>query len=127
MNRKFFSILALTILFFVSAQPVNADGIPGAVYVDTNYTGSEDGTEAHPYNTLKEGEFFARAQSGGAWIYLKQTDGSWNKSHYIGPTFSGASGIPFANVVTYSALAVLSLILILIGWKFQRQSHQLNR
>lgn len=129
MKNRSFQILALVlvILLMSSAPTVYADGIPGEVYVDINYIGTEDGTQSHPYNTPQEGKAFAQTQSGGAWIYLKQTDGTWSKSEYVKSAVLGATGVPLTNVVIYTALAVLALILILIGAKLQHRSRQLRR
>jgi hypothetical protein len=124
-TKRLLVIVALTMMFLISAHPVYAAGA-GSVYVDTAWTGGEDGTQSHPYNTLQEGVAFAQAQAGGAWIYTKQTDGTWLKYRYIPPAIPGATGIPLANIAIYALLAVLALALILVGWQFQRRSRQLN-
>lgn len=126
MIRKNFAIMALALALLVYAQPALADGVPGIVYVDTSYTGTEDGTKEHPYNTLLEGEAFARAQSGEAWIFLKQPDDTWEQHEYIRPAVAGVTGIPLSNIALYSLLGFLALGLVLLGRQLKRRSRQLT-
>ena len=124
MKKRLILIVMLGLTFLAGAHPVRADGVPGAVYVDTNNTGSEDGTQSHPYNTLKEGRAFAQALPGGAWIYQKQADGSWSRIEYDPPATPGTTGIPLPKVALYSLLAVLAVGLMLSGWLLQRKSQK---
>ncbi len=70
----------------------NAAGTPPSLYVDTNYTGSEDGSVIRPFNTLNEGMSYARSLATGALIYVKQADGTWLLYGYVSPINPGVSG-----------------------------------
>jgi hypothetical protein len=126
MAKRLILVAVLATTFLTSTLPVRADGLPGAVYVDTNYTGTEDGTPTHPYNTRQEGIAFAQAQPGGAWLYTRQADGSWNGGEFIRPTLPGVTGTPLADVALYILLVALALSLLLIGWLLRRRSQQLR-
>jgi hypothetical protein len=122
-KRFTFILLAITILAI--AFPVHAQGV-GAVYVDPAWTGSEDGSQSKPYNTPTEGINAARAMSGGAYVYTKNTDGTWGPGVYYPGTNTGHLGTPIPDALLYTLLAVLALGLILAGWYFQRRSRQLQ-
>lgn len=123
MLKKFLMLTTLVMFLWAGVLPVSAAAI-GNVYVDTAYTGSEDGTEQHPYNTLQEGIAFAQAQTGGAWLYIKQSNGQWLKFQYVPPSIPGATGVPITDTVQYALLAALALGLLFIGWQFQRRARQ---
>lgn len=123
MIKKLITVLFLAAFILISAQPALADGVPGSIYVDTAYAGSEDGTQAKPYNTVNEARALARSMPGGAWIYLKQGD-TWNRLEYVKPVVSGVTGIPLATAAIYALLAVLTLGLLFVGWQFQRRARQ---
>jgi hypothetical protein len=89
--RKYFLIMLLTLTALTNAHPVYAQAV-STVYVDKSYTGTEDGTQSRPYNTLVEGIALARALSNGGLVYLKQADGSWKLYGYIAPGISGPTG-----------------------------------
>lgn len=62
------------------------------IYVDTSYIGTEDGSQSRPYNTMNEGVSAARSRANGAYIYTKQSDGTWRYHSYVAPINPGASG-----------------------------------
>lgn len=126
MIKRFFLIAVLAITFLASSLPVYAQAA-GNIYVDTAWTGSEDGTQSKPYNTETEGINAARAMPGGAYVYVKLSDGvTWSAGKYYAPYVSGATGTSLADTALYALLAVLALGLILVGWRFQRKSRQLK-
>ena len=125
MKKTYALVMLLAIALLATAFPVQAQGIVD-VYVDTAYTGSESGTQAQPYNTLQEGRAFAQAQPNGGWLYVKQADGSWQRQQYIPPARPGISGAPLTDAMLYGLMAVLALVLILVGWQFQRRSRLLR-
>lgn len=119
-----FVLIALAILF--ASQPAQAQGVPGAIYVDTAYTGTESGTSTQPYNDLVEAINAARSRTGGAWIYEKQTDGSWKRTIFVNPTVSGPTGETLPMVTVYALLAVAALVLAVIGLQLRQRSRQLQ-
>jgi len=125
MIKRFTFIVLLALTILAVAIPAHAQGV-GSVYVDTAYTGSEDGTQAKPYNTLNEGITAARAMTGGAYVYVKNADGTWGQGTYYASTYQGRYGDPIPDALLYTLLAVLALGLILAGWYFQRRSRQLR-
>lgn len=125
MTKRFVILVLLALAFLAMSFPVQAQAA-GNVYVDTAYTGTEDGTQEKPYNTLLEGRAFAQAQAGGAWLYVKQADGSWLRQQYIPPAISGNTGTPITTVLQYALLALLAAVLIFLGWQFQRRSRLLR-
>ena len=119
-----FVLIALAVLF--ASQPAQAQGVPGAIYVDPAYTGTESGTSSQPYNELGEAINAARSRSGGAWIYEKQTDGTWRRTIYVSPVVSGPTGESLPMVTVYALLAVVALALAVVGLQFRRRSRQLQ-
>lgn len=119
-----FVLIALAVL--LASQPAKAQGIPGAIYVDPAYTGTESGSSTQPYNELGEAINAARALSGGAWIYEKQTNGSWRRTIYVSPVVSGPTGDPLPMVTVYALLAVVALVLAVAGLQLRRRSRQLQ-
>lgn len=126
MIKKLVLIVILAAMFSFGVSAARAAGVPVPIYVDTGYTGTEDGTQAHPYNTLQEGIAFAQAQPGGGWVYVKQADGSWKLDRYVSPVVSGATGIPLAQATLYALLGALTLVLLLAGWLLQRRARHLR-
>ena len=125
MIKRFFFIVVLVVVFLFVALPVHAQGV-GTIYVDKAWTGSENGTQSNPYNTEQEGINAARNSTGGAFVYIKQADGTWGTGTYYAPTYTGGLGTPLPPAVLYILLALLALGLILLGWYFQRRSKQLR-
>ena len=125
MLKRIILILALVMVLATSAHPTLAAGVPGSIYVDTNYTGSEEGTQDKPYNTIEEARAIAKNLPGGAWIYLKQGE-TWSRIEYVRPVVSGATGIPLADAAIYALLAIVALALILAGWQLRRRARQLE-
>lgn len=122
MEKRLVLLFVVLAAFLASAGSVLAFQAPVSVYVDSAYVGSEDGSQTKPYNTMNEAIYYARNQPGGGWIYVKQPDGSWKYDHpepYVRP---GPSGTPLAGSVLFALLAVLSLILIIVGWILLRRA-----
>lgn len=75
-KRKFFILVSLIIFSFVCKAQI--------IYVDAgNSTGIEDGTQLHPYNTIKEG---INAAIPGSTVMIKQgtyvPDESWSGNNH---------------------------------------------
>lgn len=131
----------LFMILLTGTHSVVAQGTLVYVYIDTSHTGVEAGTENEPYNTLQEGRAFAQAQLDGAWIKVKQSDGTWKTQEYVPPVRSGASGGPkdetpiatstplspestgtlLSDAVIYGLLAVFALALMLVVYQYQRR------
>ncbi len=125
MIKRLVLIAILAVTFVIGVNTAYA-AVPVNVYVDTGNTGTEDGTQAHPYNTPQEGIAFAQAQPGGGWVYFKQANGSWGTPIYVGPVVSGATGVPLPTATLYALLGVLSLGLLLAGWLLLRRARRLR-
>ena len=125
MIKRFTFVMLFALTILAVAFPAHAQGV-GAVYVDTAWTGSEDGSQSKPYNTLNEGITAARAMTGGAYVYVKNADGTWGQGTYYASTYPGRYGEQISDALLYTLLAVLALGLILAGWYFQRRSRQLQ-
>lgn len=121
------SVLLFVVLaaLLVNVAPALAYAAPIVVYVDTAYTGSEEGTQDKPYNTVAEADAVAQNDPGGGVIMVKK-NGVYVYDHFVSSVKPGQTGIPLAGPVLYGLLIVLSLILILLGWQFQRRSRQLQ-
>ena len=125
-KKLFLLILVLTVMFVANVSPAFADA-PPPVYVDEDRTdANEDGTKDNPYNTVNEAKAFAQAQPSGGYIYTRNANDQWVKGSYIPPVRSGAGGAPFSDVMLYILLFILALVLIFLGWRFQRNSRQLK-
>jgi hypothetical protein len=122
------SVLLFVVLLAVlaSARPVWALEPPIVVYVDTAYTGTEEGTQDKPYNTIAEANAVAQNNPGGGGLVMVKKNGTYVPDHFVPSVKPGQTGIPLAGPVLYALLAVLSLILILVGWQFARRSRQLQ-
>ncbi len=125
MIKRLVLIASLAVMVVIGVSTARA-AVPVQVYVDTSYTGTEDGTQAHPYNTRQEGVAFAQAQPGGGWVYLKQADGTWGTPFYVSPVVSGATGVPLPEATLYALLGALSLGLLLSGWLLRRRARRLK-
>jgi hypothetical protein len=125
MLRRSMLLCILLLAVLVSVRPAQALEAPIVVYVREDYSGTETGTEAEPYNTVKEATDKARNTNGGGVILIWQTDGYVYHSSVegVGP---GQTGLPIAGPVLYALLAMLSLILILAGWQFARRARRLQ-
>jgi hypothetical protein len=124
MIKRLTFIVLFTLALLATAFPVHAQ--VQDIYVDLAWKGTESGTQAEPYNMLDEARAFAQAKPGGAWLNVKQADGTWRRTEYVPPVKPGPYGIPLANATLYALLAVLALALILVGWRFQRRYAQLQ-
>jgi len=126
MKRLFLLFVILAATFATGTYPVAAQA-PGAIYVDPyRVSGNEDGTKANPYNDKKEGEAYLQALPYGGDLYIKDANGNWIGPIPIDPAKPGISGTPIPKSTLYVLLAVLALVLILVGWQFQRRSRQLQ-
>jgi hypothetical protein len=116
MVKRFALALSVMVLLLLAGSlPVLAQG-PINVYVDTDWTGSEDGSKEHPYNTMAEGMAMAQAnQHGGGYIYTLQEDGTWSYYTYVPPVYSGSQGTPLPQLTLYVLLAILAVGLIVLG------------
>lgn len=118
------SILLLVVLaaLMVSATPALAHQYPITLYVDTAYTGPEYGTELEPYNSLEEAVAEAQAQPYGAYIWIKQTDGTWWYYGYIATVNPPITGLALTGPALIALLAAVCLLLVLGGWFLLRRS-----
>jgi hypothetical protein len=122
------SVLMLVLAFGVhpafAADPPPPCPVQPCVYVDPDRdpAGNEDGKPESPYNTINEGNAYARAQtgSGGAYVISKNADGTWT-TKYVDSVSSGAGGLPFPKLTLYLLSAAVALSLILAGWLLQRK------
>ena len=134
MPKRFFLLLVfLAVAFLFSVRlaiaqteaPPKCD-VPPCVYVDRTKTdGNEDGSDVHPYNTEDEGKALAQSQPHGAWMWVKDPNGTWRKE-FVPRAEAGAYGVPFPDMLLYILAAILALVLILVGWWLLRRSRQLQ-
>ena len=125
MLKRLVLLFVVLIALLASAAPAMAYVAPVVLFVDTAYTGSEDGTQEKPYNTITEADNAGQSAPGGGVIMVKK-NGVYVYDHFVNSVRPGQTGIPLAGPVLYGILAVLSLILILAGWQFQRRSRRLQ-
>lgn len=125
MKRIFLPVFLLAVLFLSGVVPAFAQSGPVDVYVDTSRPGAnEDGSQTNPYNTEKEGKAYAQSQTGGGWVYVKNTaTGTWTKT-YIPPVKSAPTGEPIPSFVLYTILGILAILLILAGQYLLKKSRQ---
>ncbi len=123
MIKRLILVILLAITFLASGPMAHALALPVNVYVDFAWTGGEDGTQSKPYNTIQEATAFAQSKPGGGNIYIKQGN-DWVFSGFVASVNPGAGGVPLTDALIYSLLAFLALVLILVGWQFQRRSRQ---
>jgi hypothetical protein len=130
MLRKGFilGILLLAVLF-VSVVPALAQfGSPEPVYVDPYRTAEkENGTKTKPYNTTQEGRAVGQANPNGAYLYVRNPDGSWpSNPTYVAPVISGVGGAPLPTITLYLILGIAALIFIVLGLSLQHRSRSLR-
>ena len=130
MLRKGFILLVLLVaILFVSTISAFAQfGEPERIYVDPYRTAEkENGSKEKPYNTRQEGWAVGQAQPNGAYLYVRKPDGSWPSSgRYVPPVISGVGGAPFPTMTINLILALVAIVLILLGWQFQKRSRKLQ-
>ena len=128
MAKKFFFCVLLVVVIVLSGALSVAAQSPGEIFVDPSRSpvGNEDGTQASPYSTRKEGEAYAQSLQSGGYIYVKQQDGTWKQDTFIPPVKSGSYGTPLPRIIIYILLAVLAVVLSLAGWQFLRRANQLQ-
>src|SRR5262245_16851238 len=121
------SVLLFVLLLAVLASTGAARALEGpiVVYVDTAYTGSEEGTQDKPYNTVAEANAVAQTSPNGGVVMVKK-NGTYTYDHFVLPVEPGDDGLPLAGPALYALLAALSLLLILAGGLFARRSRQLR-
>jgi hypothetical protein len=131
MKRKILFAVAIAVFAFsFGVHPVLADDpppacpVPPCVYVDPqrNPAGNEDGTLANPYNTYNEGQGYALAQTNGAYVIVKNPDGTWTQPDHIDGATLGRGGITLPKFTIYLLVAVLALSLMVAGRILQRRS-----
>lgn len=133
--KKACSLIAIIVLILGGmllsiTQPVTALGTPTpeSVYVDkTRQDGNEDGTEGNPYSEYEEGQAYAQSLDYGGKLYVRdQPNGEYEYyGVYKGVTAQGG-GVGLPALTVYFLLAILSLILILAGWRLKGRSHHLQ-
>ena len=126
MLKRSVLLVVLLAAFLVSARAVRALEGPIVLYVDTAYTGTEDGSADKPYNTVAEANAVAQNNPNGGVIMVKK-NGTYVYDHFVAPVKPGQTGLPLAGPVLYGLLGLLSLILILVGWQFGRQARRLQQ
>jgi hypothetical protein len=121
MFKKLVLIVIVLAALLATTGPALAQG---TYYVDTNYTGTELGTMAQPFNTLDEAIAAAQANPYGGYIYT-MTNGIWTYYGYIrtvNPPYTGAS---ISRTALFLLLGLASLILVAAGWFLMRRAHAL--
>lgn len=122
MLKKSVLLFVILVALLANAGPGLAYQAPVVLYVDTAYTGTENGTQSEPYNSEAEADAVAQTKPGGGVIMVKDANGVYQYDHFVNPVRPGQTGIPLAGPVLYLLLAVLSLILITAGWMLKRRS-----
>ena len=124
MLKKLVLMAVVLVAMFATASPALAHrgGYYPTYYVDTAYTSTEYGTQAQPYNTLEEAVAAAQAQPYGAYIWTKQTDGTWAYYGYIATVHPPVTGGLLSGTTLFIVLGIASLILVLAGWFLMRRS-----
>jgi len=133
LKRIFFLTILFVLVFITGVQPALAQDnppkceTPPCVYVDvTTSQEKEDGTGTYPYNTENEGKALAQSYTGGAWLYVRDKNGTWQQKVYIPRATPGKYGTPLSDVARYAILAAIALILVMVGLWLIRRSHQLQ-
>ena len=141
MTKKLFSfavIIVIVLLLSVlpamahdSAQRNQVDRLlqatPTPIYVDLRRAaGNEDGSQANPYNTRREGEGLARSLVTGGYVLVINQNGTPEPVYLIKSAVLGVAGSPLPRLTLYILLAILALVLILASWFFRRRAVQLE-
>lgn len=122
-RKRFFLLIVFAFAFFATTHLASAQAGIVDVYVDTSRTdANEDGSQTNPYNSEKEGRAYLQAQQNGGYLYVKKADGTWSAPTPVASTVSGASGISLTDATLYALLAILTLLLMWVGWKLIRRS-----
>jgi hypothetical protein len=127
MLKKLVLVFVVLAALLVSANVAFGLQFPATLYVDLAYVGSEDGSQAKPYNNIDEATAIAQNMPYGADIYQKQADGSWKFLKTVNPVHAGQTGTPLARPVLFGILVAFSLLLIVLGLRLRRQSRALAR
>ena len=130
-QKTFLLVLVTLIILLVSVTPVLAqDGrpptcdVPPCVYVDTSRTaGNEDGSTALPYNKINEGKALAQSLTNGAFLWVKNANGKWEKT-FVPRAVPGPGGELLPEFTRYILWAVLAALLLVTGWYLLSRSRQ---
>jgi len=128
MAKKFaLGLSVLVLLLLAGGLPVLAQGVV-EIYVDTAWTGSEDGTKEHPYNTVAEARALAQTKPYGGFIYIRKADGTWSAQYdeYVPSVQFGSPGTPLPQLTLYVLLAILAVGLIVLGRLFLVRARRLG-
>src|SRR5689334_23260747 len=106
MLKRSVLIFVVLLAMLASARTVRALQGPIVVYVDTAYTGSEEGTQDKPYNTVAEANSVAQNSANGGVIMVKKNN-VYVYDHFVAPVRPGQTGLPIAGPVLYGLLALL--------------------
>ncbi len=132
MKRKtFLFVLVTLIILFVSVAPVLAQDdeppacdVPPCVYVDTSRAeGNEDGSTGYPYNKVQEGKALAQSLTNGAYLWVKDANGKWEKT-FVPRAVPGAGGELLPEFTRYILWVVLAVLLLATGWYLLSRSRQ---
>ena len=124
-------MLATLIILLVSVVPALAQGdeppacdTPPCVYVDTTRaSGNEDGSTDYPYNEKEEGQALAQSLTNGAYLWVKDENGVWEKT-FVRRAVPGPGGEVFPEFTQYFVLIALTICLLVVGWYFLSKSRQ---
>ena len=132
MFKKLVLIVVVLTALFALTNPVFAIDTPGTYYVvlDTQEpTNLQNGSEAHPFKTVRQAIAEAQHNPNGGVVCLKatQSDANWDCSDEPIPTTNPpGSGTSISGPAMFVLLGFASLILMAIGWFMMRRARTLS-
>lgn len=131
MFKKLVLIVVVLTALFALANPVFAIDTPGTYYVvlDTEEpTNLQDGSQAHPFKTVRQAIAAAQHDPKGGVVCFKatQNDANWDCSETIPTTNPPHSGTSISRPALFVLLGFASLILVAIGWFMRRRARTLS-
>jgi len=124
--KRLILLVVLLMVLFADANRALAFDAPILIYVDTAYVGPEVGTDpTKPFDTMTQAIAMAQSSKGGGLIMVK-INGEYKPDRFVNSVTSGNTGIPLSGPALYGLLAILSVLVILVGWQLQRRSRRLQ-